>query len=91
MCCLSKLQQVIKEEDAKHIEAQMLSPNLTFVTDENKELLKEAAEMRSWFEEEAKKPKKEEMTPEARQAFEDAVAKAKERYESEKGGTREQH
>ena len=54
-CCLTRIPQIVKVEDAKSFEEQMSRPNLTFVTDENREMLKVAADMRSYFEEQERK------------------------------------
>jgi hypothetical protein len=54
-CCLTRIPQIVKVEDAKSFKEQMSRPNLTFVTEENKETLKVAANMRSYFEEQERK------------------------------------
>lgn len=54
VCCLPKLPQVVSIKDAELYREQMERPNLTFVTHENKELLRAAAELKPYFEEQAR-------------------------------------
>lgn len=53
-CCLPKLPQVVSIADAEKFREQMERPNLTFVTHENQALLRAAAEMKPYFEEQAR-------------------------------------
>ncbi len=86
-CCLLKLPQAVSLADAEKYKTQMESPNLTFVTEENKETLKIAAEMREYFAEqerlEKEKPMSPELSAEAKETFEKARVAATERYKKD--------
>lgn len=63
VCCLSKLPPVVSNEEAAKYTEQMKTPNLTFVTQENLEEMKVAADMHGYWKEqkrlEAEKAEKE--------------------------------